>query len=108
VAFIVVTLGSSQGAVPLAAAAAVAAVVCVVLVGALVRAPLSRVPENTIKFGVGVLLTSFGTFWACEGAGMTWPGGDAALLALVAGYAVVSLLLVRAVRGLAAPVGVGA
>ncbi|HWH95196.1 MAG TPA: hypothetical protein VNT03_15150 [Baekduia sp.] len=104
VAFIVVTLGSSQRDVPLAAAAAVAAVAIVVGAGVLARAPLSRVPENAIKFGVGVLLTAFGTFWACEGAGMAWPGDDGALLALIAGYAVLGLALVRVVRSLdAAP-----
>jgi uncharacterized membrane protein len=98
VAFIVVTLGSSQGSVGLAAVAALAAIVVVVAAGALARAPLSRVPENTIKFGVGILLTSLGTFWAAEGSGMRWPGGDAAILALIAGYAAFSTILVRATR----------
>jgi uncharacterized membrane protein len=102
VAFIVVTLGSSQGSVALAALAAVAAIVVVVAAGAVARGPLSRVPENTIKFGVGLLLAALGTFWVGEGSGMAWPGGDAAVLALVAGYAAFSLLLVRAIRGAAA------
>jgi uncharacterized membrane protein len=52
-------------------------------VGVVVRAPLSRVPENTLKFVVGLLLSSFGTFWAAEGAGVTWPGSDAAILGLL-------------------------
>jgi len=103
VAFIAVTLGSNQHAVPLAALAAVTAIVAVVVAGMLAHAPLSRVPENTIKFAVGVMLTSFGTFWAGEGAGVHWPGGDAALPALIAGYTVLSLALVRVVRAGAAP-----
>ena len=67
----------------MAAAGAVVAFVVVVAVGAAVRHPLSRVPENTLKLVVGVMLTSFGTFWAGEGVGVDWPGGDAALAALV-------------------------
>ena len=55
----------------------------VVLLGLAVHAPLSRVPENTMKFAVGVMLTSFGMFWGAEGAGAHWPGGDAALLVLI-------------------------
>ena len=54
-----------------------------VLAGVAVHAPLSRVPENQLKFGVGVMLTSFGMFWGAEGAGAHWPGGDAALLAII-------------------------
>lgn len=84
VAFIVVTFGSNQGSIALAAAAAGAAVLVVAGVGVAVRGPLSRVPENTLKFVVGVLLTSFGTFWGAEGAGARWPGSDAALLLVIA------------------------
>jgi uncharacterized membrane protein len=98
VAFIVVTFGSSQGEVPLAAAAAAAAFVIVATVGVLVRAPLSRVPENTIKFVVGVLLTSFGIFWTVEGTGAGWPGGDVALLGVLALVTLSSLGLVRVLR----------
>jgi uncharacterized membrane protein len=98
VAFIVITLGSSQGSVPLAAVAAVAAVGVVVIAATLARAPLSRVPENTIKFAVGILLTSLGTFWVAEGSGMHWPGDDAAIVALIAAYTAFSLLLVRTTR----------
>jgi uncharacterized membrane protein len=79
VAFIVITFGSTQRNVGLAAAAAGAALVLVAAVGLLVRAPLARVPENTIKFAVGVMLTTFGIFWAAEGAGAHWPGDDASL-----------------------------
>ena len=83
VVFIVLTFGTNQHDVGLAAAAAAVAVIVVVATGIAVRAPLARVPENTMKFVVGVLLTSFGTFWLAEGAGAHWPGGDASLLGLV-------------------------
>jgi len=98
VAFIVVTFGSNQHNVPLAVLAAGAAIVLVVIAGALARAPLSRVPENTLKFAVGVLLTAFGTFWAVEGAGAHWPAGDGAIVALILVYLLTSLLLVAVGR----------
>ncbi|HSX22062.1 MAG TPA: hypothetical protein VLE97_04715 [Gaiellaceae bacterium] len=84
VAFIVITFGSTGKNVPLAAGAAAAALVLVATVGVLVRAPLARVPENTMKFAVGVMLTTFGIFWATEGAGGSWPGEDAALPVVLA------------------------
>jgi len=98
VVFIVLTLGVNQGSIPLAAMGAVVAAVVVGGAAVLVRRPLSRVPENALKFGVGVMLTAFGTFWAAEGAGAEWPGGDAALLVLVALTAWWSLLFVRVAR----------
>jgi uncharacterized membrane protein len=98
VVFIVITFGASQKDIGLAAAAAAAAVAMVVLAGVLVRAPLARVPENTMKFGVGVMLTSFGIFWGAEGAGASWPGGDAALLVIIPGVALASLAMVRWLR----------
>jgi uncharacterized membrane protein len=98
VTFIVITFGSTQGRLGLAAAAAAAAVVVVVAVGLVVRGPLERVPENTLKFVVGVLLTSFGIFWAGEGLGVEWPGEDLAILGIVAFMAVVSLALTRRLR----------
>jgi uncharacterized membrane protein len=91
VAFIVLTFGANQHHVAIAAIAAGAAVALVLAAGLVVRAPLARVPENTMKFAVGVMLTSFGTFWGAEGAGAAWPGGDAALLALVPVLLAVSL-----------------
>ena len=103
VAFIVVTFGSNQGSVPLAAAGAIAAVLLVAGAGVLARAPLARVPENTMKFTVGIMLTSFGTFWGAEGAGADWPGSDLALLGLIVFYLVVSRMMVRLLRGTAAP-----
>jgi uncharacterized membrane protein len=85
VAFIVLTFGANQHRIALAAAAAGLAVLMVVLAGVAARAPLARVPENTMKFAVGVMLSSFGMFWGTEGAGASWPGGDAALLAIIPG-----------------------
>ena len=91
VAFIVLTFGANQHNIPLAAVGAAVAVVLVAGVGFAARAPLARVPENTLKFAVGVLLTSFGTFWGVEGAGAHWPGGDLALVAIIAGVLVFAL-----------------
>jgi uncharacterized membrane protein len=98
VAFIVVGFGSTQGKLGLAAGAAAAAVVLVVSVGVAVRGPLERVPENTLKFVVGVLLTSFGIFWGGEGAGVEWPGSDLAILALVGFVGLLSVLLTQGLR----------
>jgi uncharacterized membrane protein len=98
VVFIVITFGANQHRVGLAAASAAIAVGLVVLVGLVVHSPLSRVPENAMKFGVGVMLTSFGMFWGAEGAGAHWPGGDAALLAVIPATLVFALILVAAVR----------
>jgi uncharacterized membrane protein len=96
VAFIVITFGAARtNGVAIAAAAAAAAFVVVVAVGAAVRAPLSRVPENALKFVVGLLLTSFGTFWSGEGAGVSWPGADAALLGILGLVGIASLVAVR-------------
>lgn len=100
VSFIALTFGANQQNIPLAAAAALAAVLAVTIAGIAVRAPLARVPENTMKFVVGVMLTSFGIFWGAEGAGTTWPGGDAALLVLVPAIAVFALALVAVLRRL--------
>lgn len=98
VVFIVLTFGANQGHVGVAALGAVAAVMLVVVTAVAVRRPLSRVPENTMKFSVGVMLTSFGCFWGAEGAGVSWPGGDASLLGVVAFVLLTSLALVAALR----------
>ncbi len=98
VAFIVLTFGANQGRVGWAALAAVAAVLVVVGTGVAVRAPLARVPENTMKFAVGAMLTTFGVFWAGEGAGAHWPGGDAALLGVLAFTVLVALGAVALLR----------
>jgi uncharacterized membrane protein len=98
VAFIVVTFGANQHHVALAAGSAVLAVLVVVAAGFAARAPLARVPENTMKFAVGVLLCAFGSFWSAEGAGAHWPGGDAALPVLVAGFAAVAVAMAAQLR----------
>jgi uncharacterized membrane protein len=101
VAFIVITFGSAQGSIPLAAVGAVAAIVLVGIAGAAARRPLSRVPENTLKFAVGAMLTTFGVFWASEGAGAHWPGADAALpviLGFVLAYSFGLVALLRKKR----------
>ncbi|HEY5316702.1 MAG TPA: hypothetical protein VIJ20_01890 [Solirubrobacteraceae bacterium] len=102
VAFIVLTFGANQHHIAVAALAAVAAVALVVLAGVAARAPLARVPENTLKFAVGIMLTSFGTFWGGEGAGASWPGGDAALLVLIPALAVLALSTVALLRRVSA------
>jgi uncharacterized membrane protein len=98
VVFIALTFGSNQHDVPLAAVAAAAAVVVVAVLGVLVRAPLARVPENTMKFVVGVMLTGFGMFWGAEGAGAAWPGSDAALLVIVPAVVLLAVALVGLLR----------
>lgn len=98
VAFIVVTFGSAHGNLPLTVFGAGAAVVLVGITGILLHRPLTTVPENTMKFAVGLLLTTFGTFWGAEGAGVDWPGGDGAILAILAFLAAVSLALVWRLR----------
>ena len=98
VIFIALTFGANQHRVGLAALAATAAVLLVAAIGVVVRAPLSRVPENAMKFGVGIMLTSFGLFWGAEGAGAQWPGGDVALLVIIPAVLVFSLLLIRMYR----------
>jgi uncharacterized membrane protein len=102
VAFIVITFGSSavtnvctqSCGISSAAIGAVIAGILVISLGALVRAPLKQVPENTLKFIVGIMLTSFGTFWAGEGFGVAWPLSDAFILVLVALYLIASFVLI--------------
>jgi uncharacterized membrane protein len=98
VVFIVIAFGTAQQNLGLAALGAAAAAVLVVLAGVLARGPLSRVPENTIKFGVGLLLTTFGCFWAAEGLGIRWPGDELSLPAVVAFFGAASAALVSALR----------
>jgi len=105
VAFIVITFGSSAtatsglGGIPSAALGATAAGLLVILAGALVRAPLTRVPENTLKFVVGIMLTTFGTFWTVEGFGVSWPFSDVFLLILAAVYLLAALIIVQWLKG---------
>jgi uncharacterized membrane protein len=106
VAFIVITFGSSSvtttcssscGIGSAAIGAAIAGVL-VILLGAVVRAPLTKVPENTLKFVVGIMLTSFGTFWGGEGFNIHWPLSDAFILVLVAIYLIATGVLVMMLR----------
>jgi uncharacterized membrane protein len=106
VAFIVLTFGTNQHQIGLAAVAAGAAVAAVVLAGVAARAPLARVPENTMKSAVGVMLTSFGMFWGAEGAGASWPGGDAALLVLIPGIGLAAGAMVLWLRRAPRPAAV--
>jgi uncharacterized membrane protein len=106
VAFIVITFGSGTStaiggrgnSIGSAAVGAVAALLVVAGAGAVIRAPLQRVPENTLKFVVGIMLTSFGTFWGGEGLGIQWWHEDLFLLALVAGYLAAAGLLILWLR----------
>ncbi len=105
VVFIVITFGLNAGNVPLAALGAAGAGAVVLVAGAIAHKPLAAVPENTLKYGVGLLLSSFGTFWAVEGLGvfrnggesLAWPGSDWSILALLAGWLILSRLLIAAV-----------
>lgn len=111
VAFIVITFGTTVASAHItkaegiawAAVGAAVALALVVTLGALVRAPLQRVPENTLKFVVGIMLTSFGTFWGGEGLGLNWAGGDLFLLALIALYFLISLGLIVWLRPWGSP-----
>jgi uncharacterized membrane protein len=100
VAFIVITFGTADGGRALlpAAVGASLAVLLVLVVGIFVHRPLSRVPENGLKFAVGIMLVSFGTFWAGEGIGLDWPAGDAVLIGLVAAYIFAGLAGIWAAR----------
>jgi uncharacterized membrane protein len=97
VVFIVVALGGLNS-LPAAATGAVASLLVVIAAGVVLRHPLTRVPENLVKYAVGVMLTAFGTFFAGEGLGVEWWNGDWVLLVLIAGYALASYILMRLVR----------
>ena len=98
VVFIVLAVGAGRGLLAPAALGALAAFLVVMAFGLAIRRPLARVPENTLKFAVGVMLSSFGVFWTAEGLGIAWPGGDIALIVLAAVFLVAALALVRLVR----------
>jgi uncharacterized membrane protein len=98
VVFIVLAVGAGRGLLGAAALGAVAAFLLVLLVGLAIHRPLSRVPENMLKFAVGVMLSAFGVFWIGEGLGIGWPGGDLAVPGLAAFFLFVALALVMAIR----------
>jgi uncharacterized membrane protein len=99
VVFIVIAVGAGQGMLGYAALGAAVACLLVLIIGLVVHKPLSRVPENTLKFVVGLLLTAFGVFWAGEGLGADWPGADLSLIAILAILAIFSFVAVRMLRG---------
>ncbi|HYU75190.1 MAG TPA: hypothetical protein VEL31_21185 [Ktedonobacteraceae bacterium] len=106
VAFIVITFGSSSATnacnttcgIGSAAIGAAIAGILVILAGAIIKAPLTKIPENTLKFIVGIMLTSFGTFWGGEGFGITWPFSDAFIPVLAVIYLLASFILVMILR----------
>jgi len=98
VVFIVIAVGAGRGLVAWAAIGALGACAAVLGAGALIHKPLSRVPENTLKFAVGVMLSAFGVFWTAEGLGAAWPGGDLTLFALVGVFLVAALVMVALLR----------
>jgi uncharacterized membrane protein len=103
VVFIVLTFGANAaadgtGSIALAASGAALAIVLVGMTGAVLRHPLSRVPENTMKFVVGAMLTTFGAFWGGEGVGVAWPGQDVAILAILVFVLTFAAVSVRALR----------
>jgi uncharacterized membrane protein len=101
VVFIVIAVGAGRGLLVPAGLGALAACAVVLVAGAIVHRPLSRVPENTLKFGVGVMLSAFGVFWTGEGLGIAWPGQDLALLFFAALFLGAGLLASTFARKLA-------
>ena len=102
VAFIVIAVGAGRGLLGLASAGALAACIVVAAIGAAVHRPLARVPENALKFVVGIMLSAFGLFWTGESLGVAWLGGDAAILAFVVLFLAVASGLVAILKPRAA------
>ena len=98
VVFVVIAVGAAHDMLWPASLGALAACVIVLLIGIVVHKPLSQVPENTMKFGVGVMLSAFGVFWTGEGLGISWPGADFAIVAFACIFAVTGLALVPLAR----------
>jgi len=98
VVFIVLAVGAGRGLLWPASLGALAACALVLALGLVLRKPLARVPENTLKFAVGVMISAFGIYWTGEGLGADWPGGDLAILALAALLLASGLTLVAALR----------
>jgi uncharacterized membrane protein len=99
VVFIVIAIGAGHPGMLLPASfGAVAALLVIIALGLILHRPLARVPENTLKFIVGVLLSAFGTFWVGEGMGLPWPAADWSILALIAAYLVIAFALVPICR----------
>jgi uncharacterized membrane protein len=98
VAFIVVSFGAIAGQLPAAAIGGVAAVVVVGAIGVALRRAVSQIPRSLLQLVVGILLTTFGTFWALEGLGVSWPAGDGAILGLLVLYLVTALAYIAIER----------
>jgi uncharacterized membrane protein len=98
VVFLVLTFGAIQGSIRLASLAALTSVIIVAIFGVLVHKPLSRVPENTLKYIVGIMTTAFGIFWGAEGSGIEWPGNSAALLGIVPALIFTSFILIELLK----------
>jgi uncharacterized membrane protein len=98
VVFIVIAVGGTGHALPLAVAGGLLAMIAVAATGVVVRKPLAQVPENTLKYAVGIILTSIGTFWAAEGMGVAWPFDFASIAALAAVYFAASRAAVTLIR----------
>lgn len=98
VVFIVIAVGGTGRGLPVAIAGGLLAMVVVAITGVVVRKPLARVPENTLKYAVGVILTSLGTFWAAEGMGASWPLDFVSIGGLAVIYFLASRLAVQLIR----------
>ncbi len=94
VVFIVIAVGAGRGVLVPVSIAALAACILVAAIGLAVHRPLARVPENVLKFAVGVMLSSFGLFWTGEGLGVAWPGADLAIVGFMALFLVTALAAV--------------
>lgn len=105
VVFIVVAVGAGHGLLWPAALGAFAACVAILVIGVIIHRPLARIPENTLKFGVGVMLSAFGVFWTGEGLGVDWPGKDIALIVFAAIFLGAGLTIAATLRHSAAGVG---
>jgi uncharacterized membrane protein len=100
VVFIVVAVGAGRGLTAYASLGAAAACLLVLAIGLIVHKPLSRVPENALKFVVGILLSSFGVFWTGEGLGAGWPGADLSLIGILVVIAIAAFIATRLLRSL--------
>jgi uncharacterized membrane protein len=98
VVFIVIAVGAGRGLLWPASAGALAACGLIAIAGLVLRRPLARVPENTLKFVVGVMLSAFGVFWTGEGLGVAWPGADLAIVGFAGLFLLVAALAAVALR----------